>query len=132
METILIRDEIATSLNPDNLLTALAMLIGDVNFNKYGIKDNIGMVPVTDIFIDSFIVKRRSFLDQLDVDPVADLRKLANSVGMAEIAILPIGNNKFKISSPDYHIDAVTNFIKIISNTYFTLNCIMWNLIMGV
>ena len=82
------------------------------------------MLPVTDIFIDSFIVKRRSFLDQLDVDPVADLRKLANSVGMAEIAILPIGNNKFKISSPDYHIDAVTNFIKIMSNTYFTLNCV--------
>ena len=73
METILIRDEIATSLNPDNLLTALARanslnISSDVNFNKYGIKDNIGMVPVTDIFIDSFIVKRRSFLDQLERD----------------------------------------------------------------
>ena len=54
-ETIIFRDELTSSINTDNILKALARansknLLDEINFNKYGKKDDVGLVPVSDIF----------------------------------------------------------------------------------
>ena len=108
METIYLRDEFVLSDKTDNILTALARanclnISNEVNFNKYGVKDNIGLIPVSSIFIDSFILQLKSLINETGND-LTNLRNFLNSYGMACSVVLPINNGKFKIACPDYDI----------------------------
>ena len=127
MEALYLGNELTTSINPDNVLMALARanclnLANEVDFNKYGVKDNIGLLPVSNLFIDSVIVKLKSPLEQ--VDHVSILRDLINSNGMMLCGITAFENNKFKISCPDYTMSTVMNFINLLESSNFKVNCI--------
>src|SRR5271154_5400565 len=127
MEVLYLRDELTTSLNSDNVMTALARanclnLSNEVDFNKYGVKDNIGLIPASDIFIDCFIVQLKGRVEEIDY--ASNLRNLINSHGMMHSNILKIEKDKFKIACPDYDISTVMNFISLLKSTDFKLNCV--------
>ena len=59
METVIFHNEITSSAKSENVLKALARanslnLSHEVNFNKYGTKDNIGLVAVSDVYFDCY------------------------------------------------------------------------------
>jgi hypothetical protein len=127
MEILYLRDELTTSANSDNVLTALVRsnclnISSEVNFNKYGVKDNIGLQAVSDVFIDCFIVQVENPVEQMDY--MSNLRTLINSHGMLLSTILTIENKKFKITCCDYDLSTVMNFIDFLKTTNFKLNCI--------
>ena len=127
MEVLYLQDQLTTSVNSDNLLTALARanclnLSNEVDFNKYGVKDNIGLTTVGESFIDCFIVQLKN--QEEAVDHVRNLRILINTHGMMQASILTIDNDKFKIACPDYDISMVINFMRSLKTTNFKLNCI--------
>ena len=62
MESVIYCDEVTPSTNADNILKAFARAnclncADTVDFNKYGIKDNIGLLAVSDVFCDCFTLK---------------------------------------------------------------------------
>ena len=127
MEVLYLHNELSTSENPDNVLTALARanclnLSNKVDFNKYGVKDNIGLTAVSDIFSDCFVVQLK--YREEGIDYLSILRNLINSHGMAQASIMAIENDKFKIACPDYDISLVMNSIYLLKTSDFKLNCI--------
>ena len=61
MEVLYHHDELTTSVNSDNVLTALARanclnISNEVDFNKYGVKDNIGLIPVSDVLDEGRVI----------------------------------------------------------------------------
>ena len=85
-------------------------------------KDNIGLIPVSETFIDCFILQLKNRLDE--TDHASCLRNLINSYGMVLASILIIENDKFKVAYPDFASSLIINFIDSLNSTNFKLNCV--------
>src|SRR5277367_4910541 len=126
MESIIYCSEITTSSNADNVLIAIARVncqnhADTVDFNKFGVKDNIGLVPVSDIFCDCFILQLK---DKNEDNQFAQLRNFLNANCLPKAGIMCIGDAKYKIVCPDYDTAAVIEFFKRLPHTNYELNCI--------
>src|SRR5277367_3949713 len=126
MESIIYCDEITTSSNADNVLIAIARAncqnhADTVDFNKYSVKDNIGLVPVSDIFCDCFILQLK---DKNEDNQFAQLRNFLNTNYLPKAGIICIGDAKYKIACPDYDAAVVIEFLKSLTKTNYELNCI--------
>ena len=89
-----------------------------MDFNKYGVKDNIGLDEVSEVFCDCFILEVKNKNEE---DHVAKLRALINLHSMSQTQIMCIDNGKFKIACSDCNVPVVMNFLHIINNSEYKL-----------
>lgn len=127
MEVVRFQNEVTTSYNPEKVMTALARanclnLSHEVNFNKYGIKDDVGFIPVSAVYVDCFIVEHCN--QKLDIDDWTNLHTMLSENCMSSCDILRIEKDKYKIASSDCEIDVVFNFISKLRTSGYNLNCI--------
>ena len=126
MESVIYCDEVTTSSNADNILKAVARAnclnhADTVDFNKYGIKDNIGLLAVSDVFCDCFILELNNKNEE---DQYVHLRSYLNLSHLQKAGITCIDEGKFKISCADYDIVLIMEFLKSLSDTNYKLNAI--------
>src|SRR5438552_14444265 len=100
MESVVYFGDITTSSDPDNVLKTPARAncqnrADEVNFNKYGVKDNTGLVAASEIFCDRFILQLKC---ESEDGGANELRALLNLNNMPKAGVLSIDSKNFKIA----------------------------------
>jgi len=102
-----------------------------ISFNKYGNKDGQGLVPVSDYFIDTFVM-RYTFkendteeLNKLHLMKLQSLiKKQFNNTYHVHVVIQPLKFIEVRLNLPDIGVDTILNFIQ--SDEVKSTDFVLW------